>query len=137
LAQVEFEKAQIEKALTARNKANGKPAPGLTKERAEKIKEELRQLKPALPTLVERISGLLGLFRQSPILQADPSLTGCLERLESSRQAALGQARSLLPMPSDDFVGLDRTPTMNRRVSSTSADGGFDVISGPKPLKLF
>lgn len=135
LAQVEFEKVQIEKALTLRNKTNGKP-PHLSRERAEKIKEELRQLKPALPTLVERIGGLLGLFRQSPHLEADSELTGCFERLESSRQVALGQARSLLPKPGrggcgDGGGGLDRTPTMNRRVSSGV------VITGPKPLKLF
>lgn len=141
LAQVEYEKAQIERTLeehlaahrTGAAAAGGAARPGrpADTQRAQQIKKELVSLQPAIPRLAEKLRALL-----RPSAAPVPSfeepvaeVKAALQQLEATRQHALTLAQSLVAGPADDGPGLDRTPTMNRRLSGPFPDA--------QPRRLF
>lgn len=139
LAQVEFEKQQIEATLkqerqqkNAKRPSNGaRPATvhGQVDERAAKIKAELDALKPAVPKLMDRLSSLFSALQTNrapntssatplnldAVNRAYTDIKHSFESLEASRQKALSsihQAGNQVNVPAPNSNGLDTTMVM-------------------------
>ncbi len=156
LAQVEFEKAQIEKTLEKHQRTTAttnidkkrvtfaKQSHKDDPERVQLAKNELKRLSPAFPALVQKLHTLLSAIPKSSTLIPDTINVEQIQRacedlkvsfagLEQVRLFAVKAAQDLARDDDLNFgtdtAHLDRTPTMNRR--------RIGIPTGIEPSKLF